>query len=563
MAEMVLPGTHIEVRPEGLIVSGQLTVGNLGVVGTASRGPVDTPIILGSYTEARERFGDYDAWSDRGSGDTPGELTLVRALELAYGHGATTVFALRIASAAAASAGYALQSAGGDAVQLTASSPGTWGNELSVNVSAAEGNAFINAEEHVGGAAIALAHTPILDNARNRILLFTGGDGLNRALTIVVGAAPNAGEVALDLASGALTFAAGEDPTASDVITASYVVAASSAVKVTLRYQATEEVYTVVDGNDLVSDITSGSALVTASAGANVDELPSASPSASSFAIFSGGNNGAIVSAADYKRALDDHLLNSDVQIVVAAGQGEAHTDSNLNIGDELDSHCQVAASDLIRRDRIAVVGSAPGATLDQILAHSLDSDRVIFVAPGIKTTDAISGQEVTLPGAYAAAAVAGLLGGLSAHISPTNKTLRVGDLAVRYTGAQLTQLVKGRILALEARQGFRIVKGITTATNTAWHQITTRRIVDFAKFGVRSAANSFIGLLNNQRVRDALRTAINTFLTGMEEDEMLISYKLEVSATREEQRQGIARVSIVLRPVFSIDFIKVTMFLE
>jgi hypothetical protein len=63
--------------------------------------------------------------------------------------------------------------------------------------------------------------------------------------------------------------------------------------------------------------------------------------------------------------------------------------------------------------------------------------------------------------------------------------------------------------------------------------------------------------------VRGAMRATINSFLAEMVEDEMLISYDLDVSATREEERQGIARVTIVLRPVFSIDFIKVTMFLE
>jgi hypothetical protein len=114
----------------------------------------------------------------------------------------------------------------------------------------------------------------------------------------------------------------------------------------------------------------------------------------------------------------------------------------------------------------------------------------------------------------------------------------------------------------IEQRQGLHVVRGITTSTNTAWQQITTRRIVDYAKYGVRSAAEPYIGLLNNDRVRGALRATINSFLTGMVDDEMLNSYQLDVSATRDEQIQGIARVAIVLQPVFSIDFIKVTMFL-
>ena len=44
IAEMVIPGTYIEVRAEGLISVGSIATGNIGVVGTASRGPVDTVV---------------------------------------------------------------------------------------------------------------------------------------------------------------------------------------------------------------------------------------------------------------------------------------------------------------------------------------------------------------------------------------------------------------------------------------------------------------------------------------------------------------------------------------
>lgn len=553
MAEMILPGVYIEVRPEGLIVPGRVTVGNLGVVGTASKGPIGAPVILGSYTEARERFGNYDPWID-GKSD---ELTLVRALELAFSHGATTVFAVRVASAGARKASYTLKSAGGDCVTLTAKTEGEWGNDLSVNVWDAEEHAFIEDEEHLGPVPITLKRTPVVASARNRVRHFVDATGVTRVLQIVYApTAPAAGQVQIDTSAGpsagALTF--GDAVAATDKVTASYVVNRTSAVKVTLHYRRAEEVYTVVDGNDLEADIKRLSTWVDAEADAvNGHELPSKSVAADAFAAFRGGDNGA--SGANYKDGLDK-LLNEAAHIIVAAGQDDS-------FGDELDAHCQQASTDAIKRDRIAVVGSAPAATLDAVRGHKLDSDRVIFVVPGTKATDAASGKEVTLPGAYAAAAVAGLLAGFSAHISPTNKPLRVGGLEQRYTSAELTQLVQSRVLALEERQGFRIVKGITTSTNTAWHQITTRRIVDFAKFGVRSASNPYIGLLNNERVRAALRATINSFLTEMVEDEMLIKYDLEVTATRDEERKGIARVTMVLQPTFSIDFIKVTMFLE
>ena len=111
------------------------------------------------------------------------------------------------------------------------------------------------------------------------------------------------------------------------------------------------------------------------------------------------------------------------------------------------------------------------------------------------------------------------------------------------------------------ARRGFRVVKGITTDPG-AFQQITTRRIVDFAKFGVRGAAEPFIGLLNNERVRAALKGSINGFLADMVTDEMLVSYELDVTATRDDEIRGIAKVTMTVRPTFSIDYIKVVMFL-
>jgi hypothetical protein len=68
---------------------------------------------------------------------------------------------------------------------------------------------------------------------------------------------------------------------------------------------------------------------------------------------------------------------------------------------------------------------------------------------------------------------------------------------------------------------------------------------------------------LNNQRVRKALQGAIDGFLTTMVVDEMLISYSLEVTATRADEIAGRCVVNATLRPTFSIDFIAVTMVLE
>ncbi|HWN43427.1 MAG TPA: phage tail sheath C-terminal domain-containing protein [Thermoanaerobaculia bacterium] len=548
MAELVLPGVSIEVRDEGLLIPLGVSVGNLGVVGTASKGPVDDAVLLGSYGEAREIFGDYDPWVD-GESD---ELTLVRALEQAFRHGAGAVFAVRVADGTPAAAVYTVAAAGGSGAELVASTPGTWGNEITIEVAAAEERAFIRQAELAGGNTVALRQAPET-SAQNRVRV-RHTTGQTRVFRIVGAAPVAAGEVQID-GSNLVFF--NNELTGDDRVFADYVVPLARSREVTLRQGSTTETFVVADGQHLVDQISAagtGSRLVTATEGADPDGLLN-----EEFAqAGTRGGNGEGAATTDYDRGFE-LLLNEPAHIMVAAG-----LDSTV-YGTELKAHCEAASGDTHQAERIGVTGSALNATFDQLRGHGLDSPRLIFVAPGIRSTDAASGREVTLPGAYAAAAIAGMLSAVDPEVSLTNKAPSVDGLEQRFSRPQLSQLVQSRVLVLEDSRdrGIRVVKGITTATNTAWHQITTRRIVDYAIFGTRSAGRPFIGRLNNERVRGALRTSINSFLADMVTDEMLVSYELDVTATRDQEIRGIVQVTMVLRPVFSIDFIKVTIFLQ
>jgi hypothetical protein len=514
-------------------------------------------VLLGSYGEAREIFGDYDPWVD-GASD---ELTLVRALEQAFRHGAGAVFAVRVADDATLSqATYTVAAAGGAGATLEAGTPGTWGNQISINVSPADERAFVH-EEHPGGDTVTLLRTPDA-SARNRVRVRIFATGQNRVFRIVT-AAPAAGEVRIN--AGDLNFFAGE-LTADDVVSADFVISQANSRKVTLRYGAGTEAYIVADGQHLADQISAagtGSRIVTADAGADPQGLLTTFASEDEFLEFgktgeTPGSNGEGAATTDYDGGFE-LLLNEPAHIMVAAG-----LDSTV-YGSELKAHCEAASGDAHQAERIGVTGSALNATFDQLRGHGLDSPRLIFVAPGIRSADAASGRDVILPGAYAAAAVAGMLSAVDPEVSLTNKAPSVDGLETRFTRPQLSQLVQARVLVLEDSRdrGIRVVKGITTSTNTAWHQITTRRIVDYAVFSVRSAGRPFIGRLNNERVRGALRTSINSFLADMVTDEMLVSYELDVTATRDQEIRGIVQVTMVLRPVFSIDFIKVTIFLQ
>jgi hypothetical protein len=506
-------------------------------------------------------------------------LTLMRALELAYANGAARVWAVRVAAGTPAEAALPLAGNTGavTAVTLKAASPGSWGNDVEVSVVNADGPAVVT-DYHIdpqSPAALTLGHTVTVTDPRTRIRVFRQATQQTQVLTVESGTAATAtGKVAIDPATGALHFfnnpaalptPIDETPGPGDRVTATFVVPQANARKVSLRLgTSVGESYVVADGRHLAQLVNpvnnaGGSALVRGDlTGATATALPDAFAGWRVFGSGTPGTDGANASPGDYKEGLE-LLLGEEAHIIVAAGQSES-------IANALLQHVQNASTDRMKRDRIGVLGSSADATAAAISAHQVASDRLIFVGPGVEVMDVAVGkaepQKVTLPGAYAAAIVAGMLSARPAHVSLTNKVVAgIENVAPRLSPPELEQLVQARVLALEARNGIRVVKGITT-DDGAFKQITTRRIVDYAKYGVRSAAQPFIGLLNNDRVRKAMKGAINGFLAGMVDDEMLVGYELDVSATREEEIRGIARVTMTVKPTFSIDYIKVTMFL-
>jgi hypothetical protein len=122
--------------------------------------------------------------------------------------------------------------------------------------------------------------------------------------------------------------------------------------------------------------------------------------------------------------------------------------------------------------------------------------------------------------------------------------------------------LLTNRVLVVRRKLGYQVVRGISTDSG-AFRQISVRRIVDYAKAGVRQGCDPYIGKLNNARVRGALKATLDGFLSQMVVDEMLTAYELAVDATRAEEINGIARVTMTLQPTFSIDFIRVIMTLQ
>ena len=640
MAEMIIPGTYIDVRAEGLISAGRVATGIVGIVGTSSRGPVGEAITLASYANARDLFGLPDSYTRPEDGSSP--LTLVRALEHLYNNGASTVIAVRVAGGSRSNATYAVQNDEGQTVAtLTAKTPGTWANNINIAITPAEEECRVEGETHLTDFG-RLNYGGIAPSAENRLRLFRGTTRRNETLNLVykrtvkdeevvrsptpptyqlanrpveagnavnvvrvlkangseqtfdagdilynsgnppaagevnvntttgeltfgappdpqdtvmatyavASVAPAAGEVLVTTWDGSLTFAAGEAPNQAngDRLLASYLVEQTNCVAVTLLYEATRESYNTPDGRLLVELINNASALVSAQLDpSNGSDRPQAGLSAF-FGTGSNapGNNGADAGRDEYGAGLES-IANMLINIVVLAGQNVQQ------MGSVLEGHLNATAqTDL---ERIGVIG-APGSTLAQALGHTAAGDRMIVVAPGLRYPDG-----VVLPAAYTAAAVAGLISSLPVQASLTNKPLTIPGLDLNLNRGEQEQAIKRNLLTVVNKSGFRVLKGVTTqGEGQPFAAIPTRRIVDYAKYGVRSAANPYLGRLNNSRVRSAMQATLEAFLTRMVEDEALTGFELSVSATRAQEIAGEVAVVMTLQPTFSIDFIRVVM---
>lgn len=647
MSEMIIPGTYITVRAEGLITAGRVATGIVAVLGTADSGPIGEPVMLSGFANAREIFGPPDSYTNPEDGSTP--LTLIRALEHVYNNGASTVIGVRVAGSSAESATFAvLDDQNRKITTFTARSPGTAGNKMHVQVTPATEPCRIEREAYTdsfdrltyapvlpsaqnqiriyrgqsrrtdimsivykrvvkdervlpnSGGRFFLANTPVVDvadvnhvrvlasddslvrefgqgdiligagappaageirianNADNSEIIFEAGqvpDATQRivATYAVDHAPPQPGEVLITAWDGKLTFAQNEAPKQAngDQITATYLVDPAACVQVSLMAGQIVERYTVPDGRILAARINQSSRLATVDAsGAHAARRPALSGDMY-FGVGSNttGSNGADAGPSDYAAGLES-IATTMVNIVVLAGQ-DATT-----LGSVLAGHLNSTAQTDF--ERIGVIGAA-GSDVASFLGHNVSSDRIILVAPGIRYPDG-----TVLPPAYTAAAVAGLLASLPVHNSVTNKAVNIPSPAIRFNRGQQEQLITSNVLAIIERDGFRVLKGVTTAgQGTPFAQITTRRIVDYAKYGVRSASNPYIGRLNNARVRAALKSTLDAFLTRMVDDEALTGYELDVTAIRAQEIEGVVSVTMVLRPTFSIDYIRVVMNLQ
>jgi len=253
----------------------------------------------------------------------------------------------------------------------------------------------------------------------------------------------------------------------------------------------------------------------------------------------------------DYRGALDRLEAAEEVDLVIASVANQLTDEDLRSVHKAVVAHCTKMAD--VARNRIGIgsVTSAESGNVAAILDHANDvrSDHFILTAP-----------------AKSEAAVAGLLGRQDFFQSPTFKT--VADLGVpagRYSDAALTELILGNVLVVNARRrlGEIVVKGLLTSGR----QVNVQRTANKAVREVKAISDVYIGLLNNEGTRNALRQQIYAMLLQMERDGALVpstdgkdpAFGVDVYSTQADFANGIVRIDIKVRPVRAIDYIYAT----
>jgi hypothetical protein len=259
--------------------------------------------------------------------------------------------------------------------------------------------------------------------------------------------------------------------------------------------------------------------------------------------------------AEDYQAALENLEAAEEVDLVIASVANQLDDTGVKAVHQLVVAHCTKMAD--VARNRIGIGSSTPSesAKVDAILDHADDvrSDHFILSTP--------AGSE---------AALAGLLGRQDYFQSPTFKTIAaLGVEPGGYTDSQLEKLITGNVVAINQKRGLGIivVKGLLTSGR----QINVQRTANKSVREVKAISDKYIGLLNNDGARNALKQQITALFLQMEKDGALVpstdgkdpAFFVNVYSTQTDFANGIVRIDTAIRPVRAIDYIYATILVK
>jgi hypothetical protein len=305
------------------------------------------------------------------------------------------------------------------------------------------------------------------------------------------------------------------------------------------------------DPNYFVDVINQRSSLITISvtAGAGAAVVPANVDAEATPAGLAGGTDATV---DDYLTALARLESYADVDMVAISHRYTDEPSASLLHAGIL-SHCQRMAARAKPRIGFGEVMAADSAAIStaETMAAKVTSDRFVLVAPR----------------GYMGAVI-GMIAGQRYFESPTFKALPgVADLSFDFSDPELEALIQAGVCAVDMvpRRGIAVVKGITTDAG----QINVTRVADRAVRHVQNIAQDFIGLLNTEAQRLALKQRITEAFARMEKDGALVpdgkspAFTVAVTSAPDDFQAGIVRVEIAVRPVRAIDYIYSTIMVQ
>lgn len=558
MPVLVVPGVSVEARFD-VLPPLPAAAGILGVVGIVDRPPPQPTLVgVSRVAELQDLLG-------------PGTVASMPEAVHALRSGAREVMISAVAGGSPFRA--ALENAAGDpAVRLRTRSNGRWGAGLRADVRAVTNGA---------GTVVRVTLRILLDdveverfddlvvdpgepsdlfavvNARSSYVVavepgFEGDDPEPGSYTLVDGTAavPQAdapGTVLLDLHAaptaefeGVTVVIDGEDDEISVEV-----------MRNGARQELHERLTTDPDSPRHLPAVLAAESLwvraVPRSSLAEGDRLPRATPTP---VAFTGGSS---PNVAAYATAID--LLREDprIDLVLASFEPTLAAADTVQIHQTLLAHAVAMTDAGAPRIAFGSIRAADTANLDAIRDHAaaVRSRRFVLVAP---------------PGA--AGVVAGMVGRMEPRDSPTFKTVSLlGIPAATYRESELNRLLSPstNLLVVQQRigRGVVVLKGIDTSGD----QISVTRVADRAIRETKAIAENFIGQLNSDDARTALKQQLIATFTRMERAGDLVpstdgadpAFLVDVYSTQQDFAQGIVRVDIAVRPVRSIDYVYAT----
>ena len=262
----------------------------------------------------------------------------------------------------------------------------------------------------------------------------------------------------------------------------------------------------------------------------------------------------------EYSNALSALVNEPDVDMVLASIQdltdGEAEKEARakaIKIYSDIITHCQKMSEESKGRIGFGQIAAWMSPKDAVSMVENLISDRFVLLAPhGV------------------AGAVAGMIGGLKYFHSPTFKNVSgLGAFSSGLGVEDQRELLRANVVPVvkERGRGIIVLRGLTTDGD----QISVRRVADRAVRGVKMIGELFIGRLNTEDGRGALKQKLIEFLVQMEKEHAIVpstdgsdpAFKVNVYSSQADFAQGIVRVDMAVRPVRAIDFIYATVLVQ